>query len=110
MINDLKAREPKYVRHPGVLQYTMRLYAQAPDFYKPGIALFLHNMTYPTKQMYKDASPGFEAVNSFMEEAPSSCAGLIYPSMISMQSGNWSLNIFENTVRIKVECLKLYIK
>ena len=107
MLNDLKAREPKYVRHPGVLQYTMRSYAEVPEFYKRGILLFLRNTTTPSKQMYEDALPGFVAVSIYLEEAPSSCAGLYYASMISMQIGNWSLNLSENLLRKKVQRLNL---
>ena len=106
MIYDLKDMGQKYVTHPGVLLYTMRMYTEAPEFYKKGNLRFLKNLTIPKEEIYTDALPGFDAATMFMQKAPSSCAGLYYPSMISRQIGNWTLNlIINNILRIKVQCL-----
>ena len=106
MLYGLKDRGQKYETHPGVLLYTMRLYTEAPEFFKKGNLLFVKNLTNPIEEIYTDALEGFEAATMFMQVAPSGCAGLYYPSMISRQIGNWTLNLLiNNKLRIKVQCL-----
>ena len=60
LLIDLEDRQ-KYVTHPGFHLYTMRLYAESPEFYKKGNLLFLKNITNPIEEIYTDALPAFDA-------------------------------------------------